>query len=112
MNGMTYEQWGRMLAALGQVPMVDVAMSLSSRDAQTLYWLALKGLEWELTNRIPRFGEGDQQDALELAYLLNIDPATGQHIPPSQAIDPEPQSAARGEIVYIDDLLDAITTGD
>ena len=74
---MTKEQWGKLLLSLGQVPAIDAAMNLNSREAETLHELAMKGLDWQQTGHL-RLGNGDRADALDLAMRLGIDPATGE----------------------------------
>ena len=77
MHELTEDQWGRLLTALGQVPMVDIAMALNARETEVLGALALRGLDWQM-RRVLHLGEGDSADALDLASRLRLDPKTGE----------------------------------
>jgi hypothetical protein len=101
---MTEEQWARLFLALGQVPVIDVAMNLDHRETRILHELALKGLDFEMRGFL-HYGDGDKLDALDLAQRLSIDPATAE-LKPAKSEDVMRAELSRE---WFDEFMDMLT---
>ena len=100
---MTEKQWGALFVALGQVPVVDVAMNLDHRETLILQELALKGADAAQRGFL-HYGDGDKLDAVDLAQRLSIDPATAKPKPARS----EEQMRADMAQDWLYDFLDAV----
>ncbi|MDE2255066.1 MAG: hypothetical protein KGL42_12520 [Betaproteobacteria bacterium] len=105
MKELSYQQWGRLLLALGQVKVADFVMAVGPEHAIALAWLMVKGLQWESTGHIPLFGEGDRADALWFAQRLGIDPETAE---PRLAPTQEEALAMLCQGIGIDQFMDGL----
>lgn len=105
MKELSYEQWGRLLLALGQIKVADCVKAVGPNFAVALAWLTTKGQQWEASGHIPLFGEGDRADALWFALHLGIDPETAEiKLAPTQ----EEALAMIGQSNAVDQFLDGL----
>ncbi len=104
MMRMTEAQWGALFLALGQVPVIDVAMNCDDREARVLHELALKGLDFKMRGFL-HYGDGDKRDAIDLAQRLSIDPATAEPKPAKS------EDVMRAELSreWFDEFMDMLT---
>jgi hypothetical protein len=105
MKELSYEQWGRLLLALGQIKVAEIVMAVGPEHAIAMAWLTAKGLEFGRAGHIPLFGEGDRADALMFAQRLGIDPETAE---PRPAPTQEEALAMLCQGIGIDQFMDGL----